>query len=193
MGLAMLVLVGAVAVAWLTGGTFGHLAAFPMRGRWLVVLAVVAQLVGGLLATVRSVPDAYLTGLAVSAAAAGAFCLRNLRLAGLPLVCLGLTANALVVGCNGDMPVSAHAAARADVAVTSIAAGSDPRHDIAGRTTTLRWLGDVVPIALPLRPEVASPGDLLVSAGLAELVVVGMRGRWRRRRAGGRRRVVACT
>ena len=36
-------------------------------------------------------------------------------------------------------------------------------------------LGDVVPVLLPLRPEVVSPGDVLVASGLAQLVVVGMR------------------
>ena len=54
---------------------------------------------------------------------------------------------------------------------------SDARHEIAGIGTRLRWLGDIVPVPLPVRPEVVSPGDVLVAAGLAELVVLGMLGR----------------
>jgi hypothetical protein len=119
----------------------------------------------------------YLAGLAVSAAAALVFCLTNLGLPGVPLITLGLVANALVVGLNGAMPVSIFAASRADVSITSIAAGNDPRHTIAGYGVTWRSLGDVIPVPLPVRPEVASPGDILVVAGLGELIVLGMRRR----------------
>ena len=55
-----------------------------------------------------------------------------------------------------------------------VAAGLDSRHDVAGDSTRLPLLGDVVPVLLPLRPEVVSPGDVLVASGLAQLVVVGM-------------------
>ena len=45
--------------------------------------------------------------------------------------------------------------------------------------TTLRWLGDVIPVPLPVRPEVVSPGDVLIAAGLGEFVLLGMRPRRR--------------
>ena len=183
MGLAVLVLVGATCVAWVVGGTFGALAALPLRGRWLVAAAVAAQLAADVAAWAGS-RAGYEAGLAASAGCALAFCVGNLRLAGLPLITLGLAANALVVGLNGAMPVSTVAAARADVSLRGVAAGTDPRHAVAGDGTSLRVLGDVIPVPLPWRPEVASPGDVMVSAGLAELVVVAMRGRWRRRRRG---------
>jgi len=108
-----------------------------------------------------------------------AFCAGNARVHGVALVTAGLVANAIVVGANGAMPVSIVAAFHARVPITSIAAGTDSRHEIAGDGTSLPWLGDVVAVPLPLRPEVVSPGDVLVVAGLAELVVVGMG--WRRR------------
>jgi hypothetical protein len=94
--------------------------------------------------------------------------------AGVPLVTLGLVLNAAVVAANGAMPVSIDAAFRAGVPTGDIAAGLDARHEIAGRGTVWRRLGDVIPVPLPARPEVVSPGDVLVAAGLAELVVVGM-------------------
>ena len=56
----------------------------------------------------------------------------------------------------------------------AIASGDDDRHQIADSGTTLRLLGDVVPVPLPVRSEIVSPGDVLVAAGLAELVVMGM-------------------
>lgn len=183
MGLAVVVLVGAVAVGWVSGGTFAALAAFPLRAKFLVAAAVALQVAGGLSAWTADTAWPYVAGIAASAALVLGFCARNLRLPGVPLVTLGLLANAVVVGLSGAMPVSTAAAARADVSVTSIAAGSDPRHVLAHAGTPLRMLGDVVPVPLPVHPEVASPGDVLVCAGLAELVVVAMRGRWRRRRA----------
>jgi Family of unknown function (DUF5317) len=178
--LALIVLVGAAAVAAARGGSWATLAALPLAGRRLVVIAVLAQLLGSGLAWLTDRHGFYPAGLVVSALAALAFCLRNLRTAGVPLVTLGLVSNALVVMLNGAMPVSIVAAARADVPIVAIAAGTDPRHDVAGRDSTWRTLGDDIPVALPWRPEVVSPGDVLIAAGLGELVLLGMRPRRRR-------------
>lgn len=182
MGLALILLVGASGVAVVTGGSVAALSDLPLRGSRLVVIAVIGQLLGIGLASLTNLPGFYPVGLAVSALAALAFCVRNLRLAGVPLVTLGLIANALVVSFNGTMPVSVVAAARANVPIHEIAAGNDARHSIAGSGTTWRELGDVIPVPLPWRPEVVSPGDVLVAAGLGELVLLGMRPRRRRGR-----------
>ena len=176
MGLAVVALVGAVAVGYALGGSWARLTSLHLRWRRFVVAAVVAQL-GGALVGVLGYGDprrAYVVGLGASALCAAAFCARNLRVAGVPLVTLGLVSNALVVALNGAMPVSVAAADRADVPVIDIAAGQDDRHTIAGPGTTLRFLGDVIPVPLPVRSEIVSPGDVLVAAGLAELVVMGM-------------------
>jgi hypothetical protein len=178
--LAVILLVGAAACAWLTGGRWSALAALPIRGVRLVVIAVVAQVAGSSVARLTGWPAVYPIGLALSAIAALAFCIRNLRLAGIPLITLGLVSNALVVTLNGAMPVSRDAAARARVSVMSIAAGDDSRHEVAGSSTALRPLGDVIPLPLPWQPEVVSPGDALIAAGIGELVLLGMRPRRRR-------------
>ena len=184
-GLAIVALVGAVAAGYALGGSWSTLTHLHLRRRRYVVAAVVAQ-TGGALVGVVGVADprqSYVWGLALSAACAAMFCLRNLRVSGVPLVTLGLVLNATVVAANGAMPVSIVAALRAGVPIADIAAGNDPRHEIAGLGTTLRPLGDVIPVPLPARPEVVSPGDVLVAAGLAELVALGML----RRRTGRRR------
>jgi hypothetical protein len=175
--LALILLVGAAALAWATGGSWSAFAGLPIRGGRLVLIAVLAQLVGSGLARLTDLHGLYPVGLTVSAIAALAFCLRNIRLAGVPLITLGLLANALVVALNGAMPVSTDAAARARVSVADIAAGHDTRHSIADAGTALRPLGDVIPLPLPWRPEVVSPGDALIAAGLGELVLLGMRRR----------------
>ena len=169
-------LVGSVAVGYALGGTWARLTALRLRWRRFLVAAVVAQ-TGGALVGVLGYGDprrAYVIGLAVSALCAAAFCAWNLRVAGVPLVTVGLLANATVVAVNGAMPVSVSAASRAGVSVVEIAAGNDDRHKIADSGTTLRALGDVIPVPLPVRSEIVSPGDVLVAAGLAELVVMGM-------------------
>jgi Family of unknown function (DUF5317) len=177
--LAFILLVGAAGLALATGGSWSAFAALPIQGRRLVVVAVVAQLAGTGLARLTNLPGFYPAGLTLSALAALGFCLRNIRLAGVPLITLGLLSNALVVSLNGAMPVSIAAAARADVQIVAIAAKDDARHSIAGRGTTWRVLGDNIPLPLPWRPEVVSPGDAVIAAGLGELLLLGMRPRRR--------------
>lgn len=188
MSLAVVVLVGAIVAGLAAGGSWRRLADLPLRQLWLVVAAVLAQ-AGGAAVGLLGVADestSYVVGLAISAALALAFCARNARVSGVPLVTAGLLLNAVVVAANGAMPVSIVAAYHARVPIAAISAGTDARHEIAGEGTALPWLGDVVPVPLPLRPEVVSAGDVLVVAGLAELVVAGMLPypavmRWRRR------------
>jgi hypothetical protein len=177
-GLAVVVLVAAVGLAAALGGRWSRLAHLHLRDRGLVAAAVAAQIGGAALglAGFGAARHAYVTGLVVSALCALAFCLRNLRVPGVGLVSGGLLANAAVVAVNGAMPVSIVAAYHARVPIADISTGSDARHEIAGVGTRLRWLGDVIPVPLPIRPEVLSPGDVLVAAGLAELVMLGMMG-----------------
>jgi hypothetical protein len=185
-GLAVVALVGAVAAGYALGGAWSRLTHLHLRWRGFVVAAVLAQGGGATLGLVGAADPrrSYVTGLAASALCAAAFCARNLRVAGVPLVTLGLVLNALVVAANGAMPVSIDAAFRAGVPTGDIAAGLDARHEISGAGTVWPLLGDVIPVILPARPEVVSPGDVLVAAGLAELVVVGMLRRRRPDEAG---------
>ena len=160
----------AVAVGWALGGSLSALGNINLRERSLVWAAVAAQALGAIIGG-----PAYAVGLALSALLVGRFLLRNRGVRGTGLLALGLLANALVVGVNGAMPVSLHAAGRSGTTTQDILTGADPRHEIAGAGTRLSWLGDVIPAPWPVRPEVISPGDVLIAAGLAQLVVLGMR------------------
>lgn len=170
--LAVLALVVALGIGWAAGGRFEQLGHLPLRRGWLVVVGVGLQLLGA-----YGGGRLYGAGLALSATAVAVFLLANRAVQGVALVALGLLSNAVVVLANGAMPVSAHAATRAGVGLQDLLAEADPRHELADSTTALRPLSDVVPVALPVHPEVVSPGDVLVAAGLAQLVVVGMRRR----------------
>lgn len=182
---AVIALLAALILGWATGGTLERLGSLHLRSRRLVWTAVAAQAV----ATLFGGP-VYPAGLAVSAALVGWFLSRNRGVRGTGLLALGLLSNALVVGLNGAMPVSLEAADQAGTTTQHILIGDDPRHELADRHTHLRALGDVIPVRAPWRPEVVSPGDVLVAAGLGQLVLVGMRtGRARPRHA--RRRTPA--
>jgi hypothetical protein len=181
--LVLVVLAVALAIGWLRGGSLDRLGALPLRSRRLVVAALLAQLAG----TVVGGPF-YPLGLITSAVLVVAFLVRNRGIRGTGLVALGLLANALVVGANGAMPVSAEAAGRAGTGIQDLLTGADARHELAGPGTRLDWLGDVLPVPLPLRPEVISPGDVLVAAGLGQLVVLGMLGAGAPGQRQGRRR-----
>lgn len=165
MGVVLCAAVLAAAAAVVTGGRWRRGASAGLRHVWLLVVALVLQVAGVVL-----LPDDRSLQVAVlltSFAVAGAFVLVNLRVPGLWLVGLGLLANAVVIAANGAMPVSLHAARRAGLAADALVLDLDPRHVAAGSGTTLRWLGDVVPVRFPVAPEIVSVGDLLTAAGVA--------------------------
>ena len=171
MSLVLLVVLGALALGRLCGGRVSRLGDLALRSRWLVLAALALQLVGA-----EGGGVLHPLALAGSVLLVTAFLARNRGLRGGGLVALGLAANALVVGLNGAMPVQDRAAARAGVPVPAPGAEADLRHEREDAGTRLRALGDVVPVPLPGGGEVVSPGDVLVAAGLGQLVVLGMLG-----------------
>jgi len=168
--LVVTVLLSALLAGRLSGGSLAGLGQVRLRAPGLVAAALVAQLAGALIGG-----PAHAVGLALSSGLAVAFLLRNRTLAGTGLVAAGLLANAVVIAVNGAMPVSLRAAERAGAPVEQLLAGTDPRHELETGATRLRWLGDLIPVRLPVRPEVVSAGDVLIAAGLAQLVVTAMR------------------
>lgn len=102
----------------------------------------------------------------------------NRREPGIPLLGLGLLLNLAVIASNGGMPVFELAlqSAKASTQALAIPAG-DFVHVVGSAATRLPWLADTIPVAGPdwLR-FVASPGDLLLFAGLVAFVgAVGVR------------------
>ncbi|MEX2658060.1 MAG: DUF5317 family protein [Acidimicrobiales bacterium] len=138
--------------------------------RWWPALAggAAAQWIPELL----DVPEsAAFAAVVASYAALAAFAVANLGLVGMPVVLLGLVLNIAVILANGGMPVRAEAIIAADIAATpeEIAAldfGSK-RH-LEDRDDRLTVLGDIVPVP-PLR-EVLSFGDLILAAGVTNVV-----------------------
>lgn len=174
MALVVVVLVLATVVGVAAGGRPAALARVPLAGWRLLVTAAVCQAAGSVLARLAGSNIPYAVGSLVAVALLIGFLLHNASLAGVPLVAIGLLTNTLVVLANGAMPVSRWAAAKAGVHLTEIAAGLDPRHVVADAATSGRAFSDVIPVRIPGWPEVVSPGDLLVAAGLGLLLVTGL-------------------
>lgn len=172
MGLVLVVVVCALVLGLVAGGSLRALGDVSVRATPLLVGAVVLQL--------GAVPtDGVLRGLLLALALVCALLVvvANRTLPGLLLIGAGLALNAAVIAANGAMPVSLTAAGRAGVSERSLHLDSDPGREEAGAGTRLGLLSDRVPVAFPPRREVVSPGDVLVAAGAGVFVVLGLRGR----------------
>ena len=101
MSLVVVVLLCAVLLGRVCGGSLDALGALDLRRRRLVVAALGAQALGAVVGG-----PLHALGLAGSAALVTAFLVVNRGVRGTGLVALGLGANALVVALNGAMPVS---------------------------------------------------------------------------------------
>jgi hypothetical protein len=166
----VLVLVVAGAAVLVVAGTDpGRLARIRLRAVRLLVAAAVVQLTTSTLAPGSGLARG--TALVLTTLLVGLFLLGNARLPGVPLMALGLLLNVLVVTANGGMPVSVDAAARAGISRADLRLDTDAVREPTGPGTHVARLGDVVPVALPRWPQVVSPGDVLVAAGVLLLLV----------------------
>jgi hypothetical protein len=172
--LVLVTVVVAVGLGWALGGRLSRLEHLPYRGLPALGLACLVYLAGvaGALAGLP-VRASYGIGLAGSGLLVLLSCVRSRAAQGTGLVAAGLLLNGLVVLLNGGMPVSASAARQAGRDLPAVTASR--MQVLADDGTVLRALGDVIPVPLPFRPEVVSVGDLLVAAGIGQLVVTAMR------------------
>ena len=167
MVLVLVVAVGALTVALLAGR--GDLGRVRLRALRLLVAAATVQVVTSTFAPQSVV--ARTVALVLTTVLVGLFVYGNRRIAGTPLIGLGLLLNVLVIAANAAMPVSLDAADRAGLGRAELGLAEDALREPMTSATHVRWLGDVVPVALPWRPQVVSPGDVLVAAGVGLLLV----------------------
>jgi hypothetical protein len=159
--LAGFLLLGIV-IGYARGGRIGELGRARLHHAWLLVVALVMQLVA-------NEPEQDWLALALvlgSFGVIGVFAAINRRAFGMPLVALGAAMNFIVIAANGGMPVSAEAIR---------AVGDDPaslvlrgKHFVDHGQAHLRFLSDT--IAWPLRPAIVSVGDLVLWSGISLLV-----------------------
>ena len=170
MTLVLLSLAAGVAIGYARGGSLAGLSRLPLRRNRLLLtalsLSVLAVLCGWFWEPLLGVLSA-LSWLTVAF-----YAWVNRAVPGAALIAVGLAANGLVLLLNGAVPVSADAATRAGAEPIAVVgpAGREPM----GPDTLLPWLGKTVPVAFPPRPEVVSPGDVALAAGLAVIAGLGM-------------------
>jgi hypothetical protein len=168
--LVLLSLAAGVAIGYARGGSLAGLTRLPMRRTRLLLTALSLSVLGVLFGWLWEPLLGVLSALSWLTVAFYAWV--NRAVPGAALVAIGLAANGLVLLLNGAVPVSADAAARAGADPIAVVgpAGREPM----GPDTRLPWLAKTVPVAFPPRPEVVSPGDAAVAAGLAVVAGVGM-------------------
>lgn len=167
MVLVLVVAALATIAAVATGG--GRLARVRLRAVRLLVAAAVIQLGTSVLAPGSGLARG--TALVMTTLLVALFVYGNRQVAGTPLIAGGLLLNLAVLTANGAMPVSVEAAERAGLRRADLQLGADAMREPVSRSTSLKALGDVIPVALPWRPQVVSPGDVLVAAGVGLLLV----------------------
>lgn len=168
MSLLLLAIVAGLVAGFAAGGRPSNAARRPVRATGALAAGVVFQAAPHLLSTSDS------TGLVcvlVSYALLIGFAVANFRLIGMPVVLFGLVLNAGIIVINDGMPVRTDAILSADrdrrpedIAMLHM----DAKRHVATSADHVTVLGD----ALPLRPvrEVVSFGDLVLAAGMANVV-----------------------
>lgn len=169
--LLLTVVVVAVVLGWLDGGTLRRAGQTRLRGEVLFPVVVLAHL--GVYRLPLPPGIAYWAWI-VSFVAFIALALANRRLPGLPLIALGVALNLVVVFANRGMPVSAEAIRVVGGTLSALAA-SPVTHHLLTRATRIALLGDLIPVSSwgPLR-AIVSVGDLVMFAGLAIAVMGAM-------------------
>lgn len=166
-------LIAGLLAGWILGGRLEALERLRLRWVWIAIAGLAVQVV--LFSPL--VPDDVATAVGpavyvASTLAVLAFVLRNVRVAGLPIVAAGAISNlAAILANGGTMPASREA-------LESIgrAGATGYANSRAVASPALAPLGDVfaLPSWVPFA-NVFSVGDVLIGAGVAVLIAAGMR------------------
>ena len=170
--LFLLVAAAAVAVGLARGGALGQLRDHGVKAVWLAVGCLAVQ------ATVVVLPMPGIGGVVLLVAALATLlgiARTNARLAGVPLLALGLILNLIVVLANLGMPVRAETLERAGIGVEQpVPDRPDAKHVLERGGTRLGLLGDRLAVR-PLR-AVTGYGTVIELAGLFLLLQHLVRG-----------------
>lgn len=172
----------AVLVVVVTGGSFLQLAQLPVRVPALLFVGLALQV----LLTVIDVPDDRLDDLGFGLLLASyvlllAFCALNARITGLAIIGVGVALNALVIGLNQGMPTRPYERERAGQ-IVHVPIERDAKHRPEEPDDRLVFLSDQIVPPDPI-DEVISVGDLVIAGGLIVLCYAGSRRDRPRRRA----------
>jgi hypothetical protein len=164
--------VAGIALGYAFGGRLSRIGGADLRWLPLLYASAALQFLGSPL---RGMPGLALVllsfvGLIVFAAA-------NFHYAGMGVVLVGVLMNFLVIAVNGGMPVRADAIVEAGIAERSELDDLDftAKRHLEHDDDTLIVLADIIPVPAGPLSQVVSFGDLVMSVGVADLIVHLMR------------------
>ncbi|MBA2373318.1 MAG: MFS transporter [Chloroflexi bacterium] len=164
----------------LAGGSFANLASIRLRWVGVLFLAVLLRFAteSALSAGVPLVEALRMPFLATSFGLLVAGLWVNRTFPGMSLAFVGILANAVVILVNGGhMPIWEPSLELAGFTRADVASAIHvviPAADFTQLLTRLGLFGDVIPIGLPVIRNVASVGDLFLTAGLAFFLFAGV-------------------
>ena len=166
-------LVIAVIIGYLMGGRLSNLANLKIRWAPLAIVGLALQLI-------NPPGDWPIVMLLASFVLLLTFAIVNRHVVGFWLILIGVSLNFLVIGLNSGMPVSSQALAASGQEDTIGQLTNDAdryvKHHLAGDDDQLLFLGDVIALRPPIGQAI-SVGDIFTYAGVAVVVVAGMRRR----------------
>jgi Family of unknown function (DUF5317) len=169
----LIVVVAAVAVGLLAGGSIRSFPTVPIRWWPLAVIGLGLQF-----APIRD--RAAFAALVASMVLLLWFAFINLRSPGFILILMGLMLNAVVIMSNHGMPVTRTALAGSDrteaVAVAELRKNGGAKHHLADDGSVLLPLADAIGIPAPVG-AIVSVGDVCVYLGVGWFVAAALRPR----------------
>ncbi len=177
--MAEIILVGLL-LGLANGGSLRNLAKEPLRGEWVLLLLLPAQLLWPGVAERLGMPCSMsiVVWLLLMAGLAIVLMLNARQRWMLAFAALGIAANILVIGLNQAMPVSIKAASEigSPREAARVALKDDCLHEEMGSTTLAPFLADVIAVPGPAwQRGVLSPGDVLLACGLGAWVFAASR------------------
>jgi hypothetical protein len=177
--MAEIILAGLV-LSLISGGSLRNLAREPLKGEWVLLILMPAQLIWPGVSERLGMQCALsiIIWLLMMAGLAIVLMFNASRRWMLAVAALGIASNILVIGFNQAMPVSIAAASEigATREAARVALESDCLHDELDRATVLPFLADVVAIPGPSwQRGVLSIGDVLLALGLGAWVFAAAR------------------
>lgn len=174
------VIVVALVLSLLTGGSLRNLAGEPLRGEWALLVLFPLQI---LWPTASNRLDlaceaSIIIWLLMMAGLAVVLMINAPRRWMLGFAALGIAANILVIGLNQAMPVDIRAAS--EIGATRVASrevlANDCLHEELSEVTVLAFLADVIAVPGPeWHRGVVSLGDLLLALGLGAWIFAACR------------------
>lgn len=174
------VIVLAILVSLLAGGSLRNLAREPLRGEWALLLLFAMQALWPTASSTLGLTCEFsiIIWLLMMAGLAAVLMINAPRRWMLGLAALGIAANILVIGLNQAMPVDIRAASEigATRAASRAALDEDCLHEELTDGTRVPLLADVIAVPGPAwQRAVLSLGDVVLALGLAAWVFAASR------------------